>query len=183
MLALFVSTGACSTAEDFLKALEKDDGRLLKGLLKRLEPFASGLAGSPLHIANERKQLFAMMSSRLLNTDGFVAVFGEFGDRQTPSILCCRDILLLFVNVKHRYRLSFRYPCAKRPIQSGAVRHCTARQRWWAQIKQRRTSSFASRPSSFRCSNVPSARDCALGQNHYGRRKAIWQNKRLLVSR
>ena len=180
MLALFVSTGACSTAEDFLKALEKDDGKLLKALLKRLEPFSSGLAGSPLHIANERKQLFAMMSSRLLNTDGFVAVFG---DRQTPPILCCRDILLLFVNVKHRYRLSFRYPCAKRPIQSGAVRHCTARQRWWAQIKQRRTSSFASRPSSFRCSNVPSARDCALGQNHYGRRKAIWQNKRLLVSR
>lgn len=78
--------GACSTAEDFLKALENDDGKLLKALLKRLEPFSSGLAGSALHIANERKQLFAMMGSRLLNSDGFVAVFGTYApcDRFNP---------------------------------------------------------------------------------------------------
>ena len=70
----------------FLKALENDDGKLLKALLKRLEPFSSGLAGSALHIANERKQLFAMMGSRLLNSDGFVAVFGTYApcDRFNP---------------------------------------------------------------------------------------------------
>ena len=68
--------GACTTAADILGVLEKDDGKNLKKLLGRLEPFASGLAGSPLHIANERKQLFAMLASRLLNKDGFLAIFG-----------------------------------------------------------------------------------------------------------
>ena len=80
--------GACSTAEDILGALEKDDGKILKQLLRRLEPFASGLAGSPLHIANERKQLFAMLSSRLLNKDGFLAIFGTCApcDRFNPEL-------------------------------------------------------------------------------------------------
>jgi hypothetical protein len=80
--------GACTTAADILGVLEKDNGKNLKKLLGRLEPFASGLAGSPLHIANERKQLFAMLASRLLNKDGFLAIFGTCAptDRFNPEL-------------------------------------------------------------------------------------------------
>jgi hypothetical protein len=84
----FSELGACSTAEEVLVALEKDDGRVLKTLLKRLEPFSRGLAGSPLHIANERKQLFAMMASKAVTSKGMLAIFGTNApcDRFNPEL-------------------------------------------------------------------------------------------------
>lgn len=80
--------GSCTTADEILGTLEKDDGKLLKRLLKRLEPFSRGLAGSPLHIAHERKQLLAMLMSNIVTSSGMLSIFGTNApcDRFNPEL-------------------------------------------------------------------------------------------------
>ena len=78
----------CSNADELLATLEKDDGKLLRKLLSRLEPFSRGLAGSSLHIAYERKQLLAMLTSRIVSASGMLTIFGTNApcDRWNPEL-------------------------------------------------------------------------------------------------
>ena len=78
----------CSNAEEILATLEKDDGKIMRKLLSRLEPFSRGLAGSALHIAFERKQLLAMLTSRIVSASGMLTIFGTHApcDRWNPEL-------------------------------------------------------------------------------------------------
>ena len=79
---------ACTDAEEILATLEKDNGFLLKKLMKRIEPFSRGLSGSPLHIAYERKQLLAMLTSTIVTSSGMLSIFGTNSpcDRFNPEL-------------------------------------------------------------------------------------------------
>jgi hypothetical protein len=69
---------ACPTAEAMVQTLEKNNSTNLKKLLSKVEAFSSNLQGSALHIALERKSLFAMLLSPIVNEQGLLTVFGTF---------------------------------------------------------------------------------------------------------
>lgn len=69
---------ACPTAEAMIETLEKNDSAFLKKLLKGMTSYGGQLEGSALHIALEKKGLFATLLSPIVSQNGLLSVFGTF---------------------------------------------------------------------------------------------------------
>ena len=69
------SLKGCPGSEEIIQTLTRGKGEMLSKLLMRLQPFAANLPGTPLHIALERRGLFAMMGSPDVSKDGEMRVF------------------------------------------------------------------------------------------------------------
>ena len=56
-------------AETMIRMLKSEDGKLAKHILRKLEPYAERLEGSPAHILKARKELFARLGSPVMRVD------------------------------------------------------------------------------------------------------------------
>ena len=75
-------------AKSILEALYANKGELSHKILRRLEPYAERLVGSPAFIMHERKLLFAMLGSHVVREDGVPGIFSTIApnDRWYPEL-------------------------------------------------------------------------------------------------
>ena len=116
---------ACPTAAAMVDTLEKNDGAHLKKLLNQVEAFSSGLQGSALHIALERKSLFAMLLSPVVNEKGLLTVFGTFSpcDRFNSELYNAIDPLHTTRTKTERANLLRQHPVLAARVAEARVRH------------------------------------------------------------
>ena len=93
---LFAQIQTAPDAKSIMDALQANNGNLANRILRRLEPYAERLAGSPAFIMHERKLLYAMLGSSVVREEAEPAIFSTISpnDRFYPELpdILARDI-------------------------------------------------------------------------------------------
>ena len=86
--SLFAQIQTAPDAQSIMDALQSNNGALANRILRRLEPYADRLSGSPAFIMHERKLLYAMLGSPIVREEGEPAIFSTISpnDRFYPEL-------------------------------------------------------------------------------------------------
>lgn len=86
--SLFEQIQNAPDAKSILEALQTNNGELAHRILRRLEPYAERLVGTPAFIMHERKLLYAMLGSHIVREYGVPGIFSTIApnDRFYPEL-------------------------------------------------------------------------------------------------
>jgi len=86
--SLFARIQSAPDAKTIIEALQSNNSELANKILRRLEPYAERLTGSPAFIMHERKLLYAMLGSPIVRDTGTPGIFSTIApnDRFYPEL-------------------------------------------------------------------------------------------------